>query len=193
MPLHLLAPSLRRIKLSSSSEVHPLHGLLDDILLTVLTVTNKYRKELLQILLNGGGAGEMEEGMMWFALSHEQADEQEPWLNVQWRDQWLDRLERREVQIQILLYFLKLSLPPAPANSKPKGKRKRSASSEGSTEDYLEAFMDKLSMWQLLNSVQSTSMNSSAAKKEDERDWMQIFCEEVVEPEYVSSLCSMVL
>lgn len=73
-----------------------MHGLLDDILLTVSTVSNKYRKELLQILLNGGGAGEMEEGMMWYALSHEQADEHEPWLNVQWRDQWLDRLERRE-------------------------------------------------------------------------------------------------
>ncbi|RXW11993.1 hypothetical protein EST38_g13862 [Candolleomyces aberdarensis] len=189
MPLHFLVPSLRRIKLSSSSEVHPLHGLLDDILLTVLTVTNKYRKELLQILLNGGGAGEMEEGMMWFALSHEQADEQEPWLNVQWRDQWLDRLERREVQIQILLYYLKLSLPPAPTSSKPKGKRKRSTSSERLTEDYLEAFMDKLSMWQLLNSVQSTSMNSSStAKKENERDWMQIFCEEVVEPEFKSLL-----
>jgi hypothetical protein len=48
----------------------------------------------------------------------------------------------------------------------------------------LEAFMDKLSMWQLLDSVQSASMNSSSiAKKEDECDWMQIFCENVVEPE----------
>ncbi|KAJ2923564.1 hypothetical protein H1R20_g13530, partial [Candolleomyces eurysporus] len=100
----------------------------------------------------------------------------------------------KTVQIQILLYFLKLSLPPAPASSKPKGKRKRSASSEGSTEDFLEAFMDKLSMWQLLNSVQSTSMNSSTTKKEDERDWMQIFCEEVVEPEFkllLPELCAL--
>lgn len=35
-------------------------------------------------------------------------------------------------------------------------------------------------MWQLLNSVQSTKND-----KGDDRDWMQTFCEEVVEPECV--------
>ncbi|KAF6759540.1 hypothetical protein DFP72DRAFT_136106 [Ephemerocybe angulata] len=181
MPLHLLVPTLRRIKASSSSDTHPLHTLLDEIIFTVPTVTKKYRTELLRILMNGGGAGEMEEGMMWFALTHERADNTEPWLDVPWRDRWLERLERREVQIQILLYFLKLSLPSPPV--KAKGKRRRSSSSEITTEEYLEAFMDTLSMWQLLNTVQSSN-----AERNDERDWMQVFCEDIVEPEFKSSL-----
>lgn len=96
MPLNLLVPALRRVNASTSSETHPLHGPLDDILLTVSSMTAKYRKELLRILMNGEGAGEMEETMMWFAVTHEKADSPEPWMDVPWRDQWLERLERRE-------------------------------------------------------------------------------------------------
>jgi hypothetical protein len=69
---------------------------LDDILQTVPSMNTKYRKELLRILVNGGGAGEVEESMMWFAVSHEIAETEEPWLDGAWRDQWLERLQRRE-------------------------------------------------------------------------------------------------
>ena len=54
--------------------------------------------------------------------------------------------------------------------------------------------MDKLAMWQLMQSVDSTlglgheDPTKSAAnglgqdKQKDDRDWMQTFCEDVVEP-----------
>ena len=96
MPLNLLVPSLRRVSAPGSSGADPLHALLDDILQTVPSMNTKYRKELLRILVNGGGAGEVEESMMWFAVSHEIAETEEPWLDGVWRDQWLERLQRRE-------------------------------------------------------------------------------------------------
>jgi hypothetical protein len=91
MPLHLLVPSLQRVSPPASSTSdsglpstssssaslpnvpgpHPLHAPLDEILLTSSSVTTKYQKELPQILIQGGGAGEMEETMMWYAVSHE--------------------------------------------------------------------------------------------------------------------------
>ncbi|TEB25786.1 hypothetical protein FA13DRAFT_1636967 [Coprinellus micaceus] len=189
MPLNLLVPSMRRINAPSSSAAHPLHAPLDDILQTVSSMNTKYRKELLRILVNGGGAGEVEETMMWFAVSHENAETEEPWLDAAWRDQWLERLQRREVEIQIMLYFLKLSLPAPPQTDKGKRKRRRSFSAEVTTEEYLEQFMDRLSMWQLLEAVQSTR-----GDKVEERDWMQSFCEEIVEPEFrnlLPNLCSL--
>jgi hypothetical protein len=70
------------------------------------------------------------------------------------------------VQIQILLYFLKLSLP----GSAPVAR------------DRLESFMDKLSMWQLMHRLDS----GEESTRTGQRDWMQVFCEDVVEPEYVS-------
>jgi hypothetical protein len=64
-------------------------------------MNTKYRKELLRILVNGGGAGEVEETMMWFAVSHENAETEEPWLDAAWRDQWLERLQRREYVLKV--------------------------------------------------------------------------------------------
>ena len=52
---------------------------------------------------------------------------------------------------------------------------------------HLEMFMDKLAMWQLMGSLDDTrraTANVSAkgnGKEPDDRDWMQIFCEDVVE------------
>ena len=51
-------------------------------------------------------------------------------------------------------------------------------------EDRVELFMDKLCIWQLLGRIampdsSHTDLNSTA---KDQRDWMQIFCEDVVEP-----------
>jgi hypothetical protein len=58
------------------------------------------------------------------------------------------------------------------------------------TEERLESFMDKLSTWQLLGSLEklvpdhSTLRTSNGPVKED-RDWMQVFLEEIVETQYV--------
>jgi hypothetical protein len=91
MPLHLLVPSMLRVNVASSSQSppitpHPLHALLDQLLLSVRSSSNKYHVELPQILSDGGGAGEVEENMMWFTLNHEKVG----------RTEWLDRMERRE-------------------------------------------------------------------------------------------------
>lgn len=91
------------------------------------------------------------------------------------------------VQIQILLFLYKLSLPgPAPPEKKRK-KRKRSKKDElppMTTQDHLEAFMDRLSMWQLLSTLEQTKSPA------EERDWIQAFAQDLVEPAYVSiSFC----
>lgn len=134
------------------------------------------------------------------------------------------------VQIQILLHFLLLTLPrpgapsaaadtpPDPTHSLPlppplspskSKKRKRRARGKPQApqpppqtlEERLESYMDKLAMWQLMRSVDSTlgrgrghaqSAKSAAngldaATAKDERDWMQAFYEDVVEPLFVSA------
>ena len=109
MPLKLLIPSLLCVDASPSSssthqpESHPLHVLIKPLLQTTRSTSNKYHVELPQILSSGGGAGEIEETMMWYALSHEVADDElcariteGPWEDSAWREAWLQRLERRE-------------------------------------------------------------------------------------------------
>ncbi|KAJ7838671.1 hypothetical protein B0H13DRAFT_2367247 [Mycena leptocephala] len=56
---------------------HPLHSLLEP---------------------NGGGEGEEEESVMWFAVTHEKSEneEEEPWLNESWRSKWMERMEPRD-------------------------------------------------------------------------------------------------
>lgn len=77
-----------------------MHALLEPLLLTTRSVTEKYHIELPQILADGGGAGEMEETMMWCSLTNEKLDEEllegEPWHNDKWRDAYLRKMERRE-------------------------------------------------------------------------------------------------
>ena len=106
--------------------------------------------------------------------------------------------------------MLKLSLPgPRPPYSadaleddkispkkRKKGKKKGNLPPQETTEERLESFMDKLSMWQLTSTIDAWQMNVStnastgngiglsAVNKKDERDWTQIFCEDVVEPLY---------
>lgn len=108
MPLHLLVPSILRVGPPTTSETtpHTLHGLLKPLLLTARSASNKYHVELPQILADGGGAGEIEETMMWYALNHEQADDElwartsaageGPWVDEAWRTKWVERMERRE-------------------------------------------------------------------------------------------------
>ncbi|KAF9476122.1 hypothetical protein BDN70DRAFT_772893, partial [Pholiota conissans] len=199
MPLHLLIPSLRRVNVPSQSDlnasIHPMHALLEPLLQTTRSATNKYHVELPQILINGGGAGEMEETMMWYSVSHEKLADSEslpeyvegPWVDEKWREGYLERMERREVQIQILLYLYKLSLPgPTPPTKKSRRRKVKSTEPVMSTEECLEAFMDKLSMWQLVGSL-NRAVPSTAGKTQD-RDWTQIFAEEIVERGFGSQL-----
>lgn len=88
-----------------------------------------------------------------------------------------------------MLYFLKLSLPgpqppdPAEQNGSPSKKRKRWKPKAKvvtlSVQERLESFMDKLATWQILNSFDARGQKQSM--KKDERDWMQVFCEDVIE------------
>ncbi|KAJ7777176.1 hypothetical protein B0H16DRAFT_1504581, partial [Mycena metata] len=77
--------------------------------------------------------------------------------------------------------ILKLSLPgtpPPPTVSSPSKKRRKIEEPLASSlEDRLEAFMDKMSMWQLVS-----TLDTGLLHRNEERDWMQVFCEDVVEP-----------
>ncbi|KAF9556485.1 hypothetical protein CPC08DRAFT_669781 [Agrocybe pediades] len=208
MPLNLLIPSMSRISVpstSDASQVHPMHAFLEPLLLTTRMVTQKYHEELPQILADGGGAGEMEETMMWYALTHEKADEdtpvpdnqEGPWVDEKWQQKYMDRMEKRELQIQILLYLFKLSLPGPPPPEKKKKRKRRKQDEEPpalSVEDRLEAFMDKLSMRQLVSSLDRTApsmptnTSNSEEKEKDERDWIQIFAEDIVDKSFKSTL-----
>lgn len=110
MPLSLFVPAIAGASAtlsppsSSPSSLHPLHALLDPLIMPPRAASNKYYVDLPQILADGGGAGEIEENMMWFALSFEKTEglgqggegEPEPWRDEQWRKTWLERMERRE-------------------------------------------------------------------------------------------------
>src|SRR5580700_10663674 len=110
MPLDGLVPSLLRVT-STTPTPHPLNELLEPFLLTPRSISKKYHVELPQILSNGGGAGEMEESMMWYTLNHEKVDEDEvaelegPWINEEWRKKWLERPEKRESVTFIFMIF----------------------------------------------------------------------------------------
>ncbi|KAG2121911.1 hypothetical protein DEU56DRAFT_833174 [Suillus clintonianus] len=224
MPLSIFIPSLLRIQAPpdvAEDQPHPLHAFIEPLLLSLRAAANKYHNELPQILADGGGAGEAEEGVMWYALGYEKTDasaersehlnrEDTVLLEDKWRSSWLERMEQREVQIQILLYFLKLSLPgpctPLPpvevpptdniffiSPVKPSRIRKKKKEKPNliipSPIERLESFMDKLSMWQLV-SLMDTSRTEAAhgTRHKNERDWMQAFCEDVVEPLFKSKL-----
>ncbi|KIY44978.1 hypothetical protein FISHEDRAFT_77009 [Fistulina hepatica ATCC 64428] len=266
MPLQLLVPSLKRVvrapnasqvldstalsqvastsrslsastSLSQPAEVHPLHELLDLVLLTIRRVNTKYAQ--LKVILEDesagadpgevvdekaaeaeAGAANIEEQMMWYASNYEKDDEENPG-SGSWRNKWIQRLERREVQIQIILYMLKLSLPgPAPVEPSeevlPRTSKKRKLRGRDrvmpilqsanpvapSAEECLEIFMDKLCTWQLMAEMSqglpgtlgegagAGTKNSGKHKDKikDNRDWMQIFCEDVVEPLFKTTL-----
>ncbi|KAL1690827.1 DNA replication regulator SLD3-domain-containing protein [Schizophyllum commune] len=225
MPLHGLVYALRRIVHANPADTnapHPLHALIEPLLLTARSAAHKYHIELTAILAEGGGAGEAEEAMMWFAYEHEKHEaasstggqpsnsqqsndpESNEDADAQWQARWLNRMERREAQIQILLYLLKLSLPPSPTadsiaspakkhaaamqqDSSPRKRRRKSPEPAPlAPEVYLEAFMDKLSMWQLVRGLEDD--RRSEVQQDDERDWMQVFCEDVVEPLFKPTL-----
>jgi hypothetical protein len=83
------------------------------LLQTARSSSNKYHVELPKILINGGGAGEIEEMTMWYALNYERADDelwtrasaigQGPWMEEKWRTGWIERMERRESVVSLPL------------------------------------------------------------------------------------------
>ncbi|KAI0946437.1 hypothetical protein AcW1_009900 [Taiwanofungus camphoratus] len=240
MPLHYLVPSLLRVSASptsthmhlSSCATHPLQTLLSPLLLTPRSAAQKYHGHIAQVLADDGGAGDAEENMMWFALKYEKVEENDEQIDQnfdeetseeKWTKNWLDRMERREVQIQIILHFLLLSLPgaprttdsesppdPSPVNLSPSPKKRRHKQRDPvpappvmTMEECLESFMDKLSMWQLMASLDvddakrgnhAPSNGKGKEKVLDERDWMQVFCEDVVEQQFkpkLPELCAL--
>jgi hypothetical protein len=79
---------------------------------------------------------------------------------------------------------MKLSLPPPPPGSSKKRKRSGEPPTPSTTvEDELEAFMDKLSMWQLIGNLDVVGMPGTSPNltSKEKRDWIQIFSEDVVE------------
>ncbi|KAF8067597.1 hypothetical protein FPV67DRAFT_1492599 [Lyophyllum atratum] len=205
MPLKLLVPSLLRVT-SEPSAPHALHGHLKPLLQTTRSASRKYRVELPQILSNGGGAGEIEESMMWYALNQETADDdlwsrisEGPWEDENWRQSWIERMERREFQIQTLLYCLKLSLPgpppPPPSQKKGKGKRSRTEAIVGPPlEDFLEVFMDKMSTWQMTDGLGNDTRFIDKSSNDKPLDWLQTFFENIVKPQFEAQLpdiCSL--
>ncbi|TRM60336.1 hypothetical protein BD626DRAFT_571758 [Schizophyllum amplum] len=220
MPLTGLVHALRRISHTSSNDCtdtttpHPLHALLDPLLLTARSASHKYHTELTAILAAGGGEGEAEEAMMWFAFEHEKhgdapdrpIDDDDPSAmdadpaatedaEAQWQSRWLDRMERRERHAAPTRHAhppptttttTQTSTPAQPPSPR-KRRRKDPEPAPLAPEVYLEAFMDKLSMWQLVRGLDprlrakpSPAPGRSTAA-DDERDWMQVFCEDVVE------------
>ncbi|KZV97377.1 hypothetical protein EXIGLDRAFT_747145 [Exidia glandulosa HHB12029] len=180
MSLNHLVRSLRQPKLYTHTALDPLLG-------SARAIANTFQNVLPSLLeANDPSAGE---AAMWTAW-RAQPDGTDP-------RAFLDKIEQREVQIQVLLYMLNLTLPPAPetpsSSSTPSRKRKRAAADPLlSLDERLEFFMDKLSLWQLTASLvplsgsqPSSSQPSSSQHPEpddNERDWTQVFCEDVVEP-----------
>ena len=96
---------------------------------------------------------------------------------------------------------------PLPPSLSPSKSKKRKHKDRGRSraqdpppqplEERLESYMDKLAMWQLMRAVDSSlgrnetpsksaiGNGKTKAKQKDDRDWMQAFCEDVVEPLFV--------
>lgn len=75
--------------------------------------SEKYRSELPQILADGGGAGELEESMMWYAWNYGKEPEEAASSSSQqkdktkediWKAKWLEKLERREYVPYLSIY-----------------------------------------------------------------------------------------
>ncbi|OSC99627.1 hypothetical protein PYCCODRAFT_1394935 [Trametes coccinea BRFM310] len=243
MPLRFLVPALLRVayalpaspSISHTSMPHPLHMLLQTILLTSRASAQKYHSRISQLLAEETEPTDAEEEYMWYAYHKDKSadvempegqDEYET--HERLKADWLEKMEHREVQIQILLHFLLLSLkgndptslanepsdlaaslplPPSLSPSKSKKRKRRDRGRDHAPpapaqplEERLESYMDKLAMWQLMQTVDSSlglgdmeSANSAGngpekGKQKDGRDWMQVFCEDIVEPLFKDKL-----
>ncbi|KAI0700226.1 DNA replication regulator SLD3-domain-containing protein [Cerioporus squamosus] len=254
MPLQFLIRALMRVSATAASPspspseaeasapspaAHPLHSLLKPILLTSRAASQKYQTRIRRLLLEENEPADPEEEYMWYAYhkdkigsddqqehGQDQTQEAEYEAHERLKNSWLEKFERREVQIQILLHLLLLSLPgeraaapalaeadslplpPSLSPSKPKRRKRKERERERAEEpplppleERLESYMDKMAMWQLMQSVdssldrgQATNGSKGKEKATDGRDWMQAFCEDVVEPlfkEKLPELCAL--
>ncbi|KZS88042.1 hypothetical protein SISNIDRAFT_490557 [Sistotremastrum niveocremeum HHB9708] len=200
MSLNALVQSLRLIPNSS------LQSMILPLLKTSRQTQDKFHRDLSSILENGEGGGDIEESMMWFVWGHEkyaEAEGESADHELKWRKAWLEKLEKRETQIQILLHMLYIVAPPSPAlaltstspsksshssPSKRKAGRKIHEAEDPAPptyEEQLEHLMDKLAVWSLLSHIETQTTRPTATS---ERDWMQIFCEDVVEKLFIDDL-----
>ncbi|KAI0086035.1 hypothetical protein BDY19DRAFT_895413 [Irpex rosettiformis] len=240
MPLDRLVPALMcavSVALPNTGyhqfEGHELLGLLKPHLMTPRQVTEKYHKRLAALMDQEESSDvDPDDELMWYIMRYDKGvpeDGTTPDAQAAyeaWKSAWLNRMEQREIMVQILLHFLLLTLPGIPEdeskpyipnistpNPSPRKRKHVSSSSQDSLsaaalEECLEVLMDKLAMWQLIYSVdlnaggdggvrqthRLTSFHKNKPKNTDDRDWMQIFCEDVVEPAFRSKLptqCSL--
>ena len=89
----------------SPSLPEALHAALKPLLLSVRAIQDKYHNQLPRILQDGGGAGEIEETMMWYSWNREkfQLDGNGETSDAGGGDgedagkkAWMEKLERRE-------------------------------------------------------------------------------------------------
>ncbi|KAF8517157.1 hypothetical protein BU17DRAFT_50121 [Hysterangium stoloniferum] len=186
MSLVQFVKTLRRLA-CSPMQLRAVHQALKPLLRSAQSTHDKYHQELPRILEDEGGAGEIEESMMWHAYSterYEGKETQEIDVEKSWKKLWMVKMERRETLIQILLYLHILSLPPPPpCTPRPSpGKRKRKQARGPPSPERLETFMDKLSVWQMMAAINIDTIQSTSSLPMTKHDWMQAFCEDVVSP-----------
>ncbi|KAF9509966.1 hypothetical protein BS47DRAFT_108863 [Hydnum rufescens UP504] len=192
--LHHLVPSLRRVAPDSPTSPHPLPPLVTPLLLTVRDITVKYRVDLPRVIQAGEGDGQLDDAIMSFSWAHERRDDtRDGGDDDKWTKRWLQRLERRETLIQVLLHFLMLSLPldGSRADLKRKRDKKKKSSkamerpqSTSSLEEALDILTDRLSIWREGEEAVSTDDSQDSKLNADHRDWFQTFCEDVVQPSF---------
>ncbi|KAI9438303.1 hypothetical protein H4582DRAFT_2076894 [Lactarius indigo] len=228
--VHMIQLLARQHSASSPDDVHPLHPALDDILLTGNWCTYKYQERLLPNVVasaatsshaHASSGADLEVSIMLFVLERyallcddqsEPGEQQRACDSLGDKKRWLSGIEKREVQIQILLHLLKLSLPgkcpciparPVPMRSSHARKRRRAAQRRSSggdddddgddraeatprsiLEDRLEGLMDRLVLWQMA----LPDAEASADGTKTVRDWTQVFCDDVVQPAFAQKL-----
>ncbi|KAI0037001.1 hypothetical protein K488DRAFT_81503 [Vararia minispora EC-137] len=197
MPLSQLIPHIRRVVREvpfRTPPVHPLHLALDNILLTSKWCTFKHNNRPLNVAEDSNDhTGELQ-FMIW-ATEKTTLDDSEDIPDE--RKTHLE-LEKREVQIQILLYLLKLSLPdpcslptppPLPISRAAKRPRPKTTSTDEDSspravlEDRLESLADRLMLWQM-SLPDPEDMKDANSVSTPFRDWAQVFCEDIVQPQF---------
>ncbi|CDO76856.1 hypothetical protein BN946_scf185033.g53 [Trametes cinnabarina] len=235
MPLQFLIPALLRVVHASptspsgsrASMPNPLDTLLQPFLLTSRASSQKYHSRIPHVLAEENDPADAEEEYMWYAYQKDksadvegQEEQDEYETQERLKSVWLERMERREYVSH--RYFVcgwaigSCDLAPAAPRAVALEVKEAQASKpwDGKAppapvqplEERLESYMDKLAMWQLMQSVDSSlgvsraeSSRSTAnglekGKQEDSRDWMQVFCEDIVEPLFrdkLPELCAL--
>ncbi|KAF8299302.1 hypothetical protein DL93DRAFT_2233933 [Clavulina sp. PMI_390] len=193
-------PTLRRVRSSSDASTGPLRSLVTPLLLSMKDLSAKYRVEIPQMITSGGTGEDAEEAMILFAWTHEKRPESnskplEPdgsEKEALWTKKWLQRFERRDAMIQVLLHFLVLSLPEdsdSPSTDKKrKRKGKRKANASKGLQDNLDMLIDRLCIWRETQShiSENAGPSTSSSAFQAERDWLQAFCDDVVRPTFAT-------